>query len=384
MFQPLLRSRGAPLLRSSRLLRLNDLTPLTAIRTAAHRRTPLRPRPAPIVVEPPRPPPEIPNDWRRIEAESYPEEEDNDADAKACNRLMFLFLLIAVPSTLAIQFPTRLLPPVPDPPELSYLSGKPLNLGTWIRHPWDAAQILVFRLRRGEYVKPIRDHMSFSAFNYMELPLPGQTEAEKWRWWTWGTYLFLHGSPVHLFCCTVAMHSLVRLLVPQYGVRRIVALWAGSGIGAAAITTKLEVWRHGEAVKRGEGIQVEIRQARLPTGERVAQKVVSVDPVYKHMFAANLGSSAGLMGLMSVVAVTMPQTTWGLLFLPMQIPSRFIFSGLITWDLLCSLGILPEMGIAHEGHLAGAAVGMLLYAAWMRRLPVSHALWRLRKKQGYW
>ncbi|KAA8911378.1 hypothetical protein FN846DRAFT_774106 [Sphaerosporella brunnea] len=226
--------------------------------------------------------------------------------------------------------------------------------------------------------------MSFSAFDYLEVPLAGQQHSEKWRWWTWGTYMFLHGSPVHLLCCTVAMTSIFRLLVPAFGAARVVTAWALSGVGAAAITTHVEVYRHGDAVRRGEGTAIVLREVQLPTGEVAVRQVLTADPAYKAMFASNMGSSAGLMGLMSVVAIAMPQTTWGLLFLPMEVPSRTIFAGLLAFDAAGVAGVIPDLGIGHLGHLSGAAVGALLYALWLRRLPASRHLWRLRRSGGYW
>lgn len=307
---------------------------------------------------------------------------------------LVLFALIAAPITFAYQFPTRILPPVPDPPEFKNLSKTPLTLGTWVSSPWQSCQLLMFRLRRGEYVVPLRKNFSFSPLNYLgissqpndllNLASGNGGAPEKWRWWTWGTYMFAHGGLFHFGFCFMAMSSLVPMFVARYGVGRTLASFFGGGIGAAALCCQIEDYLHGQDVKDGKGIHIVQRKQATPNGSQVTVNELAPVPGYKGMFISSIGSSAGLMAMITTTAIAMPQSKWGLMFLPFTVGARPMVGALVAWDLAGALGYAPDMGVGHVGHLCGDVIGLLMYALWLRRLPVSRVMaWR-RKREGYW
>jgi len=91
-----------------------------------------------------------------------------------------------------------------------------------------------------------------------------------------------------------------------------------------------------------------------------------------------------LMAMFLVSAWTMPQLKWTLMFIPYGIPSRVLMGALLAWDVAGAMGWdLVGRGIGHMGHLGGDVMGVVLYALWLRRLPVSKYLTVVRKTQGY-
>jgi len=307
---------------------------------------------------------------------------------------LVLFALMAAPITFAFQFPTRMLPPTPDPPHLQHLSKKPLTLGTWVSSPWQSFQLLMFRLRRGEYVQTLPKHFSFKPLNYLglssepndllKLALGKGGVPEQWRWWTWGTYMFAHGGIFHFGFCFVAASSLVPMFAAQYGVARSLAFFFGSGIGAAALGCQVENYLHGQDVKDGKGIQIVQRETTMPNGTQATVNGLTPAPGYNRMFDSNIGSSAALMAMFMTTAIAMPQSKWGLMFMPFTVGARPMVGALVAWDLAGALGYTPDMGVAHVVHLCGDIVGLLMYALWLRRLPASRLMAWCRKREGFW
>jgi len=89
------------------------------------------------------------------------------------------------------------------------------------------------------------------------------------------------------------------------------------------------------------------------------------------------------MAMLTVIAIAMPATNWGLIFIPVRIPARALFAGLVTWDTVSALGWFPDLGIGHVGHLGGDVVGMLAYMLVFRKLPIGRMLTYVRKQQGF-
>ncbi|KAF8253222.1 hypothetical protein K440DRAFT_627505, partial [Wilcoxina mikolae CBS 423.85] len=286
-----------------------------------------------------------------------------DPGRKKYRNLLLIFTILAVPVTICFQFPSRSLPPVPDPPELRHLSHTPLTPKMWLTSPLISLQLFSYRLRRGEYVETIRRNFTFSTLNYMGIDREGNPE--RWRWWTWFTYMFAHGSFLHLGGCYVAMSSFLHLMTPQFGVVHTLGLFTAGGVGAAAVTCILGSIRYGREIRDGTGTQIDIKRLIVANsyGEMVEKDVQLLRPMpgLEGAFATNVGSSGGLMAMLTVIAIAMPQTNWSPLFIPVGIPARTLLGGLVAWDVAGAVGLLPPMGIAHVGHLGGDIVGLLAY-----------------------
>ncbi|KAF8540433.1 hypothetical protein BDD12DRAFT_833470 [Trichophaea hybrida] len=308
-----------------------------------------------------------------------------DPDGKRYRNLLLIFTILAVPVTICFQFPSRSLPPMPDPPELRHLSHTPLTPKMWLTSPLISLRLFSYRLRRGEYVETIRRNFTFSTLNYMGIDREGNPE--RWRWWTWGTYMFAHGSILHLGGCYIAMSSILHLMTLRFGVIHTLGLFTAGGVGAAAVTCIFGSIRYGHEIRDGTGTQIDIKRLIVINsyGEMVEKDVRLLRPVpgLEGVFATNVGSSGGLMAMLTVLAIAMPQTNWSPLFIPVGIPARTVLGALVAWDVAGAVGLLPPMGIAHAGHLGGDIMGLLAYFFVFRRLPIGKLLKYLRNQQGF-
>lgn len=79
-----------------------------------------------------------------------------------------------------------------------------------------------------------------------------------------------------------------------------------------------------------------------------------------------LGASGAVFTIITLAALYYPNMKAGILFLPFQIPLKYLAMIFIAIDLF-SFGSGANTGIAHLAHLGGAAVGFVLYYIWEKR-----------------
>jgi membrane associated rhomboid family serine protease len=161
----------------------------------------------------------------------------------------------------------------------------------------------------------------------------GLVPALVWRGWVWQlvTYMFLHGSFVHIIFNMLALWMFGSELENLWGTNRFIRYYFFTGIGAA-ITTVL---------------------------------------VTPHSVVPTIGASGAIYGLLLAYGVTYPNRPILLYFLfPIRAKYFVILFGLI--ELFASI-TATHSGIAHLAHLGGLLFGLLYLKgfpgqrAWQRR-----------------
>ncbi len=152
--------------------------------------------------------------------------------------------------------------------------------------------------------------------------------------WRIVTYMFLHGSFLHILFNMLWLWWMGRPVEDQLGPRNFLVLYFGAGIGGALINT-----------------------------------------LFAGVFGGNLtiGASGGVLGMMVCYAMLFPRTPIMLIFFP-PIEARFVVAGLIAIDFLL---IGASDNVARVVHLGGAFTGFALlklyyrgydYDAWLKNL----------------
>ena len=301
---------------------------------------------------------------------------DEDPDGVKQKTLMYIFVALSVPLTMLWQFPTRMLPPVPDPPQYRHLSDTRLTPKSWFTSPLTSLMLFAFRLRRGEYVEGLRRHFAFTQLNWIGIDSHGNNE--QFRWWSLATHAFSHGSLFHWFGSYMGLNVVSLALIPLYGVKRVLLVFTAGAVGGPLIVCTLANLAHGNRIRAGKGL-VE-RTAVLEVTDklgRVHQKEVKTmqpAPGLARIYTPTIGSSGALMSLLTLLAITLPSKKIGVFPLPLSFSVRILWGGLVAFDVLGAMGKLPTEGIAHGGHLAGDVIGILCYILWLRRTPPSKML----------
>lgn len=168
---------------------------------------------------------------------------------------------------------------------------------------------------------------------------------------------------------------------------RALGIFAVGGIGTAALDCTIEAAMHKSDFQERTAVQMVKRKLVVEdsTGFRQERTAMSIEPApgLVGVFSQNVGSSGALMAMISIVAIAIPQSKWGLMFIPYSMAARTMYGGLVAFDVAGVLGITPNMGIGHMGHLCGDVMGVLIYVLWLKRLPVSLIMKRMRKDAGF-
>ncbi|MEX2403914.1 MAG: rhomboid family intramembrane serine protease [Balneolales bacterium] len=152
------------------------------------------------------------------------------------------------------------------------------------------------------------------------IPEWGTTITQPWRL---VTYMFLHGSFLHILFNMLWLWWMGRPVESQLGAKNFLVIFLGSGVGGALINL-----------------------------------------VLTNLFVSNvtIGASGAVFGIMVTFALLFPRTPIMLLFLP-PIEARFLVAGLIAFDLLF---IAQADNVARIVHLGGAFSGYLLLKLYYR------------------
>ncbi len=157
--------------------------------------------------------------------------------------------------------------------------------------------------------------------------------------WRLVTYMFLHGSLLHIAFNMLWLWWMGRPVESQLGTRNFLVIYFGSGVGGALVNL-----------------------------------------LFSPFFAANvtIGASGAVFGMMVAFAMLFPTIPIMLLFFP-PIEARFLVAGLIAIDLLF---ISSADNIARIVHLGGALWGYILLKLYFQGYNYDEWIGQMRK--SFW
>jgi len=144
--------------------------------------------------------------------------------------------------------------------------------------------------------------------------------------WRWVTYAWVHALdfPLHVTLCLFALLGLGPAFEELFGAGRLLVILLAGVVGAG-----------------------------------LAHVATTAVPG-----PAAIGFSGGIFGLLAGAAVLMPRGVASIPFTPLRLPLAWAVGLLVGWEAVCfAFDWMP--GIAHAGHLGGAADGALV--AWIMR-----------------
>ncbi|KAF3905093.1 hypothetical protein AA313_de0210189 [Arthrobotrys entomopaga] len=229
---------------------------------------------------------------------------------------------------------------------------------------------------------------------YPGLPSQNSDEA-KWSWLSKFTQFLLpafsHAEVWHLAFNYFALQALAPTMVRYYGFRRSVVAYLAIAILDFAILIPYDRFfnphtntpQPAAMTRWKETHEMEIRKERKASPTK-AEK----EEHYKlgEHCRPSLGASGVLYGFLAISAIVNPQAQFQVMFIPISFSVRTLFMALCTMDLTC-IGLRTDVwGTA--GHLTGALGGLIVWAAWLRRVKLPPDVQRQlmiylrRKKMG--
>jgi membrane associated rhomboid family serine protease len=174
------------------------------------------------------------------------------------------------------------------------------------------------------------------------------------------TYIFMHGSFMHIFFNMLAVFMFGAVLENVWGPKRFLTFYIFTGLGAALaqlavyyfeITPKLDHWQ-------------EVYNA---THDFATQTLMIEDKkAYLNSFVV-VGASGSLFGLLIAFGILFPNAELMMLFLPIPIKAKYfvaIYGGI---ELFSGLSNNPNDNVAHFAHLGGMLFGFILTMIWRRK-----------------
>jgi len=211
--------------------------------------------------------------------------------------------------------------------------------------------------------------------------------------WQFFTYMFLHGSWMHIISNMFGLISFGPMLEQRWGAQRFLAFWLMCGVGAGVLY---------EGVRIYETHKMEVAAQefhRLPSGGDLAEfyKTYFPDARGYEILAANLeknpqnpdiigvanqsidaavnaaknspqagmlGASGALFGVLFAFAYLFPNTELMLLFFPFPIKAKYFVFLYGAYELYSGVHQAPGDNVAHFAHLGGLLIGFIILKFW--------------------
>lgn len=291
-----------------------------------------------------------------------------EKNEKRSIRLVYYLIGAFMVITGCRSFPNTMLPEVLYPDDLQKYRRVKLKYIAQ-ENPLAAARIFWLRLQRGEYKQWIMDNFALVPIKFL-VPAEGETMP----WWTVITSMFHHGSVGHNIGCITAAYTLIGQSVgPVVGPVRALAAWFVISVAANLLDLGLLKITKQAALERGEHrelIPMTVQKRNPETGEKFLATEMHVKPEFRSALLYHLGSSGGLMGLMTITAFMSPGMMFGIPLVKWFSFTARSFAGVVIgFDIMGATGLLGNTGIGHWAHLFGDLAGAIVWFVWFKKLP---------------
>lgn len=175
------------------------------------------------------------------------------------------------------------------------------------------------------------------------------------------TYIFMHGSVMHIFFNMFGLYMFGQVLEDVWGPKRYLIFFVVTGMGAALAQYLI---MHMEISPAIEQMNLAISQSK-----DAAEKTYLIEEKYYQLEQLNqnviVGASGSLFGLLGAFGMLFPNQLLYVYFLiPIKAKWMVIIYGAL--ELLMGLNNNPGDNVAHFAHIGGLVVGVVLVLIWKR------------------
>ncbi len=193
------------------------------------------------------------------------------------------------------------------------------------------------------------------------------------RVWQIITYMFMHGSFMHLLLNMFILFMFGPVIEQMLGSKRFLNFYLITGLGALALqflVQGLEVYSITGTFTAGDYLRFEMLENRVYSNHPAldSEGFLKLRTIYA---TTMVGASGAIFGILIAFGILFPNTPLYLMFIPVPIKAKYFIAGYIVFELYMGLS-RSGSSIAHFAHLGGALFGFILIK-----------LWRV-KRPGYW
>ena len=174
------------------------------------------------------------------------------------------------------------------------------------------------------------------------------------------TYIFMHGSLMHIFFTIFAVYMFGQVLEQLWGPKRFLIFYIVTGLGAAVTQYGI---MHFQIMDFLEARNAEISAVI----DDPAFKAMLIDQKYEILNSnVIVGASGSLFGMLGAYGLLFPNQ---LLYIYFLIPIKAKWLVIIYGGLELILGLNNQTGdnVAHFAHVGGLFVGVFLVLFWRRK-----------------
>lgn len=193
-------------------------------------------------------------------------------------------------------------------------------------------------------------------------------QAELFRPWQLVSYMFMHGSFMHLFFNMFALWMFGNTLENLWGSKRFLIYYMITGIGAGVIQMIVTYFRLSSLYSQ---ISPEDLNFIMTKGYEILQEGKNfIDPVSAEINAmlntATIGASGAVFGILLAFGMLFPNT---MLYIYFAIPIKAKWFVILYGAAELFSGIANSAGdnVAHFAHLGGMLFGFIMIKYWQKK-----------------
>lgn len=194
--------------------------------------------------------------------------------------------------------------------------------------------------------------------------------------WQLLSYMFLHGSFMHLAFNMLALWSFGRLLERVWGGQRFLIFYLVCGVGAAVVHLLVAEYQFqglSQQILAAGFNELDIenvvsRGRDISAGSELVSREM-LQGLYAIYNLPAVGASGAVYGILVAFALLFPDFKLALIFLPIPIAARVFVPILLLIDLTAGVTGVSIFGsnIAHFAHIGGAIFGFFMVQYWLRQ-----------------
>lgn len=188
------------------------------------------------------------------------------------------------------------------------------------------------------------------------------------RIWQPITYMFMHGSFMHLFFNMFGLYMFGGILEQHWGQKRFLNFYMITGLGALVLQWGVQAFElyqiTGSITSHGNiPLSTLAKGAYDPSvyTEATASNLFSV------FFGVMIGASGAVFGVMTAFAMLYPNVELYLMFIPVPIKAKYFIPFYIVIELFLGVAQIEGDSVAHFAHLGGALIGFIIVKIWKKK-----------------
>jgi len=193
-------------------------------------------------------------------------------------------------------------------------------------------------------------------------------DSQFFRVWQLITYMFMHGSIMHIFFNMFALFTFGGVIESRWGAKRFINFYLITGLGAVALQMGVqayEVYQITGSVA-GHAVTGIINDNGYINGNINVQGITTeqAQTLLGIYGAPMVGASGAIFGLLVAFGMLYPNAELFIMFIPVPVKAKYIIPVYIFFELSLGVARVPGDSVAHYAHLGGALLGFILVKLW--------------------